>query len=409
MKIISSILFFLSLVFAGDNPFSYEKAIKNIKESMVLIEPHYFLDKNKIYTNGVVVEDGYIITANSILEDSYKATIKTSNRDEVFVASVISRDKKNDIAILKINGEIFLKNANFKEFSKIKSGDIVFSVGILADKSPRVAHGIISHKKEPFIYTDIPFDSENFLSALVDTNGDLVGFNTTKEHKKTVAASSSLLQNKIKKSINEYRLIDAYFGMTIDNLEEKYFGLYGQDSGTLVVFVDENKSAFASGLKKGDLIVAVNNNPIKDKEDFISFMSQKEHKEILKLKIIRDSFTKEIEIIPAKFNKNLLNNNYFSYAGMVVENISDKKRENLKLPNYVSGVFISEIKDDSTAKKAGLQKNDVIVQIDDKEILNIEDFSKTINDQINQRIHIFRNGWGFIKLLQKEEKKSVFK
>ncbi|MDQ1340783.1 MAG: serine protease Do, partial [Campylobacterota bacterium] len=182
-----------------------------------------------------------------------------------------------------------------------------------------------------------------------------------------------------------------------------------QDSGALIVFVDENKSAFASGLKKGDLIVAANDNPIRDKESFVSFMSQKEHKEVLKLKIIRDSFTKEMEIIPAKFNKNLLNNNYFSYGGMVVENISDKKRENLKLPNYVSGVFVSEISDDSIAKKAGLQKSDIIVQIDDKEILNIDDFSKTINNQINQRVHIFRNGWGFIKLLQKEEKKSVFK
>lgn len=87
------------------------------------------------------------------------------------------------------------------------------------------------------------------------------------------------------------------------------------------------------------------------------------------------------------------------YKGLSVQNLSAMNKQEFGVSANVQGVVVSEVAQDSDAQKAGIMAGDVIVQIENIEIKNVEDFAKATQDEKKKRIYIYRRGGIFAVVL----------
>ncbi len=132
----------------------------------------------------IVTKDGYILTNNHVVDNADKVQV-TLNDGQKYIAKVVGKDPKSDLAVIKIDAKD-LPAVAFADSSKAEIGDIVLAIGNPFDIGKTVTMGIISATGratmgldyEDFIQTDAAINPGNSGGALVDAEGRLIGINT---------------------------------------------------------------------------------------------------------------------------------------------------------------------------------------------------------------------------------------
>ena len=257
--------------------------------------------------SGVIISsDGYIVTNNHVIDGATDLEITLNNRKK-YKAILIGTDKKNDIALLKIDAEDILPYIPFSDSDNLNIGEWVLAVGNPYNLTSTVTAGIVSAKgrdlqgnysTDSFIQTDAAVNPGNSGGALVNSRGELVGINTAISTKtgSYIGYSFAVPSNIAKKIIDDIlefgKVQEAIIGFLPDLREDDLQGVRIGD-------FSEGSNAEKAGLLKGDIIVKINDIKISKFSELTGQLSAKRPGDSVKLTIDRDGeiFTKNINLI----------------------------------------------------------------------------------------------------------------
>ena len=355
--------------------------------------------------SGVIVSpDGYILTANHVVSgaDEIKVAIASDDKKK-YIAKVIGTDPQTDVAVLKIDAT-GLPAITLADSDQLEIGDIVLAIGNPLGLGQSVTMGIISglgrhygvngaHGYEDFIQTDAAINKGNSGGALVDSEGRLIGINTWiaslggGNEGLGFAVPVNLARRSMERLISGGKITRGYLGVIylqdITPDLAKQFNLAG-DNGALVGDVLPNTPAEKAGIKSGDVIVGFNGKDIADAHGLQLAVSQSEPGTPATVKLIRDGKEKSVTVALAQLpsqmgagsgdqtGSNSNDTKTDALDGVTVDNLDQDARQQLKIPDGVQGAIVSDVDQDSNSAEAGLEKGDVIVQINRQPVADAE-------------------------------------
>ena len=359
----------------------------------------------------VVTQDGYILTANHVVEGADEIKVGLQNDKATYSARVVGMDPPTDVAILKIEAKN-LPAITLGDSDQLEVGDVVLAVGDPFGIGQTVTRGIISAlgrslsdasdmysseqaQYQNFIQTDAAINQGNSGGALVDAEGRLIGINDAIVSPSGASAGVgfavpiNMARNVMEGFIYNGRVARGYLGIEpqdIDSGLAKGFGAPNAD-GALVADVTPGSPAAKGGLMSGDVIVAINDKEISSADNLSLTISELPPGSKATLKVYRNGVPKtfvvtlgdraSIEQESAKQDNNNNNNAQPAKAdaldGVEVENLSTRLRWQLHAPDDVAGALVASVDKTSNSYDAGLRPADVILEINHQPVANAQD------------------------------------
>ena len=246
-----------------------------------------------------------------MVEDASEVKV-TLNDNRTFTAKVIGTDPTTDVALVKIDATD-LPNIPFGESDALRLGEWVLAIGSPYGLQSTVTAGIISAKArnldiipsqfriESFIQTDAAVNPGNSGGALVNTRGELVGINTViKSPTGSFAGYSFAVPTSIVKKVvvdlKEYGVVQrAMLGVTFQEINDAFIEQRGKETGinekggVYVVEVDPEGAAHAAGIRKGDVIIGIQELSIDNSSKLLEEIAKHRPNDKVTVKIKRGS------------------------------------------------------------------------------------------------------------------------
>ena len=367
--------------------------------------------------SGIIVSsDGYIITNNHVIDGADDVQIKFGKPEKEYKATVVGRDADADVAVLKIDAA-GLPAATLGDSDQLQVGDTVLAIGDPFGVGLTVTHGIVSalgrndlkiEAFEDFIQTDAPINPGNSGGALLDAGGRVVGINTAilshsgGSNGVGFAIPINLVRSIAEQLISHGKVERGYLGVSLQEITPELATQFGTTQGALVSDVQGDTPAAKAGLKNGDIIVTFNGKPIEDVRQFRLTVSQLPPGTEVTLDYLRDGKTLSVSLKlgsrPASgqmAGEHGGDNKEGVLNGVTVADITPDVREQLHLPDNLQGAVITDVDADSASARAGLNRGDVILDLDRKPVHNADEAVK-LSDEIKGPkvlVRLWRNGF----------------
>ncbi len=355
----------------------------------------------------IVTSDGYIVTNNHVVANADSIKVSMQGTDKIYKAKIIGTDPKTDIAVIKIDAKN-LTPIKFGNSNDLKVGDIVFAIGDPFGVGKSVTQGIISalnknrvgiNQYENFIQTDASINPGNSGGALVDSRGVLIGINSAIITRSggNNGIGFAIPSNMVKKIaltlINKGRITRGYLGVSISNLNSDLKSLYNHKTGAFVLATQKDTPAYKAGIKRGDLIIKINDRKIKDANDLKNLIGSMKPNEIVRVEVERENgitktFRVKLDQMP---DSNIVaSNSNTVIKGLKLTNLTKKIRYTYQIPQDIKGVLVLDIKENSQADKMGFRRGDIIIQVNNLLIKNINEYKSAVRKSKKGIIYVQR-------------------
>lgn len=263
--------------------------------------------------SGVLVSpEGYILTNHHVISDADDIDVALSDGRKV-KAQVIGSDPETDIAVLKIEAKKLPTPITLGKVESVHVGDVVLAIGNPFGVGQTVTSGIASalgrdhvgiNTFENFIQTDAAINPGNSGGALIDTRGNLIGINTAIYSNNGgsmgigFAIPINLAKQVMESILANGSVTRGWIGVEPQNLSKELaesLGIPANTEGVLLSGVLEGGPAARSGVKPGDVLIDVNDKPIKDVRGLLNQIAQISPGNQAKLTILRKG--KKMELI----------------------------------------------------------------------------------------------------------------
>lgn len=354
----------------------------------------------------VISADGYIVTNNHVVENTTDIQV-TFTDGSTMEASLIASDKETDLALLKVETEKKLPFVNFGNSDTAKVGNWVMAIGNPFGLGGTVTAGIVSARGrmlagryDNYIQTDAAINRGNSGGPLFDLDGNVIGVNsaiispTGGSIGLGFAIPSNLASNIIEQLKNTGEIKRAWLGVRIQEVTDEIAKSVGLDKtyGALVQGLTPDSPAALAGVKEGDIIVEFNGKEVESQKVLPRLVA--DAKISLPANVIvwrKESFVKlsvKLGIQPSAEVLANIENNISTVPvkelGIQIKSISKDDRVRLKLTNNLNGVIITNIDADSFLVRQGISVDDIILEIQGKQIQNSSELLAVIDDVIAQ-------------------------
>jgi serine protease Do len=378
-------------------------------------------EKEEALGSGVIVsEDGYILTANHVVEGADDIRIEMPNGRD-YVGKVVGTDPPTDTAVLKIDGTN-LPSITLANSDTLQVGDVVLAIGNPFGIGQTVTMGIISATGrgdlgitdyEDFIQTDASINMGNSGGALIDAAGRLIGINSailsrTGGNQGVGFAIPINMGRSVMERLIEYgKVTRGFLGVALQPMSPELaeqLDLKDQ-AGALVSGVSEGQPAAEAGIKPGDLITEFNGKKVLDSRQLRLMVSQTAPKAKVNFKVLRDGKTKSFQVTLAELpNERTLSGflrrgqpdqgNDEALEGVEVGDLDGRTRRQFGIPSHIRGALVMNVDPNSNAAEAGLRPGDVILEIERKPVTNADQAVELTNNFKGKRIllRVWSNG-----------------
>ena len=353
--------------------------------------------------SGVVVRpDGYILTNHHVVDGAEQVNVELTD-GRSFKAKVVGSDQPSDLAVLKIEGAN-LQTLSLGDSDAVRVGDVVLAVGNPLGVGQTVTMGIVSAKSrataaggdatfEDFIQTDAPINEGNSGGALVSTGGQLIGINSqilTPSGGNIgigFAIPANMAKNVMTQLIEHGQVHRSMIGVTTQPVTSDIASSLGlaQVRGALVNSVVTGSPAEKAGLRRGDVITAINGESIRTGNDLRNEVSQLLPGTATKLSVIRDGKEQTVNVTVAERKGSTAepedregSRNPTGF-GMAVEPLTRDHARELGV-TATSGVVVVDVQSGGRAAGAGIRPGDVIVEVDRKPVNDSEGLSAALKN-----------------------------
>jgi serine protease Do len=366
--------------------------------------------------SGVIVsQDGYILTNNHVVDGAKEVKVTLTDGRE-FTAKVIGRDRKTDVAVVKIDADN-LPVVPMADSNNLKVGDVVLAVGNPFGVGQTVTQGIVSAKDrgnmgiedyEDFIQTDAAINPGNSGGALVDIDGRLIGINTAilshtgGSQGVGFAVPSDLAHNVMESLIASGHVTRGYLGVMIQNVTPalaQQFNLKAA-SGALIGDVVADGPASQAGFQEGDVVVKFDGRNITDSQQLQLAVAETSPGSKVPVEIMRDGNEKKLEAtikqLPGdnSLAETPTDNDNGTLNGVGVGDLDAQSREQFHIPPTIQGAVVTQVDPNSAAAEAGLKPGDVIETINRHPVKNADDAVQLTTNTNSKKtlVRIWDNG-----------------
>lgn len=354
--------------------------------------------REEVLGSGTIISsDGYILTANHVVTGSDQIKIAITGNKTEYTAKIVGTDPDTDVALLKIDAH-GLPAITLGDSDELEVGDIVLAIGNPFDisqpgETPTVTMGIVSalgrnglgfNGYENFIQTDAAINPGNSGGALVDAQGRLIGINTAIESSSQgsegigFAVPINLAYRVVQHLLHGGKFIRGYLGVQPEDITPglaQNFNL-SNENGALVNYVESGSPAEKAGLKAGDVITDFSGQPITDANDLFLAVADFSPGQEAKVTYIRDGKEHTVKVTlaarPGAEAQAQSGTETDQLDGVTVNDLDADARDQLQIPDNIHGALVTDVQDGSNAAEAGLQKGDVIMEIDRQPVRDAE-------------------------------------
>ncbi|HET6566786.1 MAG TPA: trypsin-like peptidase domain-containing protein [Rhodothermales bacterium] len=390
------------------------------------VDPYHDQGPRQSVGSGVIINpQGYIITNNHVVENASSVLVTLTDKRQ-FEAHIVGTDHATDLAVLKIKGASKLPSIHFGNSDSVRVGDWALAVGNPFRLTSTVTAGIISalgrqvniinddFSVEDFIQTDAAINPGNSGGALVNLNGELIGISTA------IATESGSyegygfavpvnLMRRVAEDLIAYGEVKrGFLGVEIGEVhseEARRLGLKAP-GGVYLQKVWRNGAAARAGLRTGDVVVAIDNQPVYAVSELQRTIALHRPGDKLGVKIWRQGERRRVEV-------ELLGRDDPSYAswfnqlsrdepprmpdltpdepkaqgfeasawGISIENVPGRDRSVFGID---SGAYITHVARGSVSSLAGLPSDVIISRIEDQSISSADQAVQSLSEAIEQ-------------------------
>ena len=354
---------------------------------------------SKALGSGVVVDSsGLVVTNYHVIDGMTQVQVALSDKRE-FEAQIVLRDPRTDLAVLRIKGGDSFPFMEMGDSDALEVGDFVIAIGDPFGVGQTVTQGIVSALARTqisasdsgfFIQTDAAINPGNSGGALVDLDGRLVGINSMIYSRSGgsmgigFAIPVNMVKGVVSAALQGGKTVKRpWLGATLQNVSKDIADNLGLErpTGALVVEVAAQGPAAAAGLRRGDIIAAIDGQAIDDAESAGFRLGVKSLGGLASLKILREGRTLDLSLklasapeVPARDTLTIRGRSPF--AGAEVMNLSPAVKEELSLQGASDGVVVAAVADGSTAAQVGVQKGDIVVAVNGQRIGTTRELEK---------------------------------
>jgi serine protease Do len=354
--------------------------------------------------SGVIISpDGYIVTNNHVIDGAVDIRVTMSNR-KILKAKLVGADALTDLAVIKVDGGS-LPSIPWGDSTALHPGQTVLAFGNPFGFRFTVTRGIVSALNRPnpfsdnarkpgeFIQTDAAINPGNSGGPLVDARGEVVGINTFLVSSTGAFAGmgfaipAQIVRPTVDALIRDGKVTHGYMGIGISDVtpeNSKFFDV-SDASGAVVTQVEPDSPAAKGGLKVGDVITELNGQKVSDAGQLQVEVGQTRPETTIKLHVLREGKGVDIPVTLEAMGSRDKEANESGDAehgkprwGIGLGDLTPEVREQLQAPRELHGAVIERVQPGSSADNAGLQRGDVIVQVNRHDVESASDVQQAL-------------------------------
>lgn len=355
--------------------------------------------------SGVIVNsEGYILTNHHVVDGALEIKVElTDNR--TFTARLVGSDPPSDLAVLKVDARN-LPAISMGDSDRVRVGDFVLAVGNPLGIGQTVTSGIVSAKGratglsdgsfEDFLQTDAAINRGNSGGALVNTSGELIGINsqimspTGGNIGIGFAIPSNMARAVMDQLIKTGKVRRGMLGVTIQSLNADLASSLNLPAarGAIVTSVATGGPAERAGIRRGDVITAINKQPVIDNNslrNLVASMPPGSNVDVTALRNGRDqNFTVALAELPDRErpeseeesrNRGGSGNEKF---GLTLQPLSAETASRYGLDADDQGLLVTRVDPNGSAANAGIREGDLIQEVNRQPVQSVAQFSAAV-------------------------------
>ncbi|MFQ5695316.1 MAG: Do family serine endopeptidase [Terriglobia bacterium] len=366
-------------------------------------------ERERSLGSGVIVDpDGYILTNYHVVAGADRIDVRLAEGNESFRARVVGYDQETDLAVIKIDAQGELPAVPLGDSDKVEVGDWVLAIGSPFGLQATVTAGIISYKGRPgtqffgsqfqsFIQTDAAINRGNSGGPLMNLEGEVIGINTAILSNRGVSAGvgfampSNTAVRVYNQIIEHGRVVRGSIGISFRGAASENAAIlraHGAEYGVVVENVVPGGPADKAGLQRGDVITAVNDEPIRSGDELVGKVTSTALGKKVRLSYVRDKKPGEVWVSIEDFSQ--VHAGRFTEAsmeepgeeeasarlGLMLEELSvgGGTLRRLGLEKDDTGLLVREVELGSFADEIGLRARDLILEFNRERVHTLRDF-----------------------------------
>ena len=369
----------------------------------------------------IISPDGYILTNNHVIEGATRVQVhygsdENGNGGRTVEAKIVGRDPATDTALVKIDIDQPLPWIRLGDSDRIRKGDWAIAIGHPFQFENTLTVGVISAKGralglsretqsfEDFIQTDAAINFGNSGGPLLNIAGEVIGINTAIRGGATGLGFATPVNTAkiLLPQLKQGKVVRGYLGMSITDVTEEIREAFElpEARGALVQSVDPEKPAARAGLRQGDVVIQVDDKAIRNNRELIDYVSYRPVGSEVRITFIRDGKRQTVtartaerpnerenaddeeESAPSEPVRNKL--------GMSVQNLNAELRRTYNIPDTLTGVVVTDVKNVSAAGEANISEGDVISEVQGQRVTNVEEFRNIVDRlRTGQRVRMY--------------------
>ena len=358
--------------------------------------------------SGFIVDAaGYVVTNNHVIADADEITV-TLHDDSVYKATLVGRDTKTDLALLKIDpGKKQLVAVGFGNSDVSRVGDWVLAIGNPFGLGGTVTAGIVSARArdinagpyDDFLQTDASINRGNSGGPMFNMNGEVIGINTAifSPSGGSIGIGFAIPSSLAKPVVDDLRKFGktrrGWLGVRIQSLDPELSETMGlsESRGALVASVNDGSPAAKAGIKSGDVITKFDGKDVTEMRKLPRIVAETPINKSVPVELFRDGKRQSLSVVvgemaeeqpeqakaPEKAQANPAGQ-AIPGTGLSVAALSPQLREKFGLDEDVNGVVVVDVKDGPAAEK-GMKPGDVITEAGHKTVRSPGELVKLID------------------------------